>query len=170
MVSLNSLLTLLSSFLISLQHDFLQFGYPSKTRSLVGDAKFETVKNREAKQKWLNKIREATIDSLGEDISEEEAIVASELVGLSQGDQLQYGTHENMLHQDGALNNGYINKSFDSQTSSDVVSGDQIKTIDVNKSKTATIVVKLNDAGLQLVGSITDTIKVGRHFQMTSND
>ncbi|CAG2163606.1 unnamed protein product, partial [Oppiella nova] len=71
-------------------------GYPSRRRSLVGDAKFETVKNREAKLNWLQESRDISEDN---ELSEEEVIVVNEfaednslipktsniLVGLKEG-------------------------------------------------------------------------------------
>lgn len=50
---------------------YRQHGYPSRRRSLVDDAKFETVKNREAKLSWL---LEQQRDSEDHNISEEEVI------------------------------------------------------------------------------------------------
>ncbi|KAH9406020.1 hypothetical protein TYRP_014318 [Tyrophagus putrescentiae] len=50
-------------------------GYPNRRRSLVGDAKFETVKNREAKLSWLQESRSSSQDF---DLSEEEVIVVNE--------------------------------------------------------------------------------------------
>ena len=49
---------------------YYQHGYPSRRRSLVDDAKFETVKNREAKLSWLLEQRQESIDDTG--VSEEE--------------------------------------------------------------------------------------------------
>lgn len=40
----------------------IQDGYPARRRSLVGDAKFETVKNREAKLEWLKESRKSSQD------------------------------------------------------------------------------------------------------------
>ncbi|KAJ6219694.1 hypothetical protein RDWZM_005506 [Blomia tropicalis] len=53
----------------------VEHGYPNRRRSLVGDAKFETVKNREAKLSWLLESRSSSKDF---DLSEEEVIVVSE--------------------------------------------------------------------------------------------
>ncbi|RWS05517.1 tyrosine 3-monooxygenase-like protein, partial [Dinothrombium tinctorium] len=50
-------------------------GYPSRRRSLVGDAKFETIKNREAKLNWLQEQRNSSQD---EDLSEQEVLVVEE--------------------------------------------------------------------------------------------
>lgn len=47
----------------------IQEGYPGRRRSLVGDAKFEAVKNREAKLQWLKEGRQASQDHT---ISEDE--------------------------------------------------------------------------------------------------
>ena len=47
----------------------LKHGYPSRRRSLVDDAKFETVKNREAKLSWLLESRQSSQDLT---LSEEE--------------------------------------------------------------------------------------------------
>ncbi|KAF8764407.1 Tyrosine 3-monooxygenase like protein [Argiope bruennichi] len=38
--------------LVSIKSYSIEDGYPARRRSLVGDAKFETVKNKEAKQTW----------------------------------------------------------------------------------------------------------------------
>ncbi|KPM03107.1 tyrosine 3-monooxygenase-like protein [Sarcoptes scabiei] len=53
----------------------VEHGYPSRRRSLVGDAKFETQKNREAIQNWIEENRNASKDY---ELSEEEAIVTQE--------------------------------------------------------------------------------------------
>lgn len=53
----------------------VEHGYPNRRRSLVGDAKFETVKNREAKLSWLQESRSSSQDF---DLSEEEVIVVNE--------------------------------------------------------------------------------------------
>lgn len=50
----------------------LQHGYPSRRRSLVGDAKFETVKNKEAKLSWLEEYRSLSQDN---ELSEDEVKV-----------------------------------------------------------------------------------------------
>ena len=52
-----------------------QHGYPSRRRSLVDDAKFETVKNREAKLSWLLESRQSSQDLT---LSEEEVLVADD--------------------------------------------------------------------------------------------
>lgn len=48
---------------------YRQHGYPSRRRSLVGDAKFETVKNREARLTWLLEQQQSSADLT---LSEEE--------------------------------------------------------------------------------------------------
>ncbi|KAH7644211.1 hypothetical protein DERF_014635 [Dermatophagoides farinae] len=53
----------------------VEHGYPSRRRSLVDDAKFETQKNREAVRSWIEESRSASQDF---DLSEEEVIVAEE--------------------------------------------------------------------------------------------
>ena len=59
----------------------IQHGYPSRRRSLVDDAKFETVKNREAKLSWLLESKQSSQDlCLSEDevwISEEDNLPAT---------------------------------------------------------------------------------------------
>ncbi|GFS51481.1 tyrosine 3-monooxygenase [Nephila pilipes] len=63
-----------------LSRDVLSFnddhGYPSRRRSLVGDAKFETVKNKEAKETWILEQRKKTED---EELSEEEVFLVSDI-------------------------------------------------------------------------------------------
>ncbi|GFR30364.1 tyrosine 3-monooxygenase [Trichonephila clavata] len=54
----------------------LDHGYPSRRRSLVGDAKFETVKNKEAKETWILEQRKKTED---EELSEEEVFLVSDV-------------------------------------------------------------------------------------------
>lgn len=54
----------------------VEHGYPSQRRSLVVDAKFETVKNKEAKEFWMKELMEGSGD-LG--LTEKEAILVSEL-------------------------------------------------------------------------------------------
>ncbi|GFS75076.1 hypothetical protein TNCV_1397101 [Trichonephila clavipes] len=57
-------------------------GYPSRRRSLVGDAKFETVKNKEAKETWILEQRKKTED---EELSEEEfPQIAHNTIGSSR--------------------------------------------------------------------------------------
>lgn len=53
----------------------IQHGYPSRRRSLVDDAKFETVKNREAKLSWLLESRQSSQDLT---LSEEEVWATDE--------------------------------------------------------------------------------------------
>ncbi|CAG2115510.1 unnamed protein product, partial [Medioppia subpectinata] len=55
--------------------EHMYHGYPSRRRSLVGDAKFETVKNREAKLNWLQESRDISEDN---ELSEEEVLVVNE--------------------------------------------------------------------------------------------
>lgn len=52
-----------------------QHGYPSNRRSLVGDAKFETVINKQAKLNWLQESRSISHDF---DLSEEEVLIEDE--------------------------------------------------------------------------------------------
>ncbi|GFS43223.1 tyrosine 3-monooxygenase [Trichonephila inaurata madagascariensis] len=56
--------------LVSIKSYSIEHGYPSRRRSLVGDAKFETVKNKEAKETWILEQRKKTED---EELSEEES-------------------------------------------------------------------------------------------------
>ncbi|XP_022245144.1 tyrosine 3-monooxygenase-like [Limulus polyphemus] len=53
----------------------VEHGYPARRRSLVDDAKFETLKNKEAKQTWLQEQRSVSQD---EDLSEEEVFLVTE--------------------------------------------------------------------------------------------
>nr|XP_042906248.1 tyrosine 3-monooxygenase-like isoform X2 [Parasteatoda tepidariorum] len=59
----------------SIKKSSTKHGYPSRRRSLVGDAKFETVKNKEAKESWILEQRKKSED---EKLSEEEAYLVSE--------------------------------------------------------------------------------------------
>ncbi|KAG8183468.1 hypothetical protein JTE90_002850 [Oedothorax gibbosus] len=62
--------------LVSIKSYSIEHGYPSRRRSLVGDAKFETVKNKEAKESWISELRKKKSD---EDLSEEEVFLVSEI-------------------------------------------------------------------------------------------
>ncbi|KAI1307960.1 Tyrosine 3-monooxygenase [Halotydeus destructor] len=55
---------------------FRQHGYPSRRRSLVDDARFETVKNREARMSWILEQRQSSSDLT---LSEEELLLANEV-------------------------------------------------------------------------------------------
>ena len=66
---LDSILLIIKLILCNYYYFILQHGYPNRRRSLVGDAKFETVKNREAKLSWLQESRSSSQDF---DLSEEE--------------------------------------------------------------------------------------------------
>ncbi|KFM74226.1 Tyrosine 3-monooxygenase, partial [Stegodyphus mimosarum] len=62
--------------LVSIKSYSIEHGYPSRRRSLVGDAKFETVKNKEAKESWILEARKKSED---EDLSEEEVFLVSDI-------------------------------------------------------------------------------------------
>ncbi|XP_021966894.1 tyrosine 3-monooxygenase [Folsomia candida] len=55
--------------------EYVQNGYPSRRRSLVGDARFETQVNKENKRNWLEEIRQLSRDS---DLSEDDLILVDE--------------------------------------------------------------------------------------------
>lgn len=55
--------------------EYVQNGYPSRRRSLVGDARFETAVNKENKRNWLEEIRQLSRDS---DLSEDDLILVDE--------------------------------------------------------------------------------------------
>ncbi|CAG7820861.1 unnamed protein product [Allacma fusca] len=52
-------------------------GYPSRRRSLVGDARFETQVNKEAKRTWLEEIRQLSRDS---DLSEDDLLLVDDSI------------------------------------------------------------------------------------------
>lgn len=52
-----------------------QNGYPSRRRSLVGDARFETQINKENKRSWLQEIRQLSRDS---ELSEDDLILVDD--------------------------------------------------------------------------------------------
>lgn len=52
-----------------------QNGYPSRRRSLVGDARFETQLNKENKRSWLQEIRQLSRDS---ELSEDDLILVDD--------------------------------------------------------------------------------------------
>lgn len=52
-----------------------QNGYPSRRRSLVGDARFETQQNKENKRNWLQEIRQLSRDS---ELSEDDLILVDD--------------------------------------------------------------------------------------------
>ncbi|KAG9511033.1 Tyrosine 3-monooxygenase, partial [Fragariocoptes setiger] len=66
-------------------------GYPSTTRTLVDDAKFETKKNREARRQWMEKIRELSMDVMSTD---------SPLVGASPGSSSSAASYASSLASD----------------------------------------------------------------------
>ncbi|XP_015781705.1 tyrosine 3-monooxygenase-like [Tetranychus urticae] len=65
----------LSRAKFSIKSYSVEHGYPSRRRSLVDDAKFETQKNREARLSWLQEQRQNSQDT---DLPEEEVLVVSE--------------------------------------------------------------------------------------------
>lgn len=56
-----------STFLFLKKH-----GYPANRRSLADDAKFETIKNKEAKRNWIAELRQCSHDY---EMSEDEVLV-----------------------------------------------------------------------------------------------
>ncbi|XP_053212477.1 tyrosine 3-monooxygenase-like [Panonychus citri] len=65
----------LSRAKFSIKSYSVEHGYPSRRRSLVDDAKFETKKNSEARLSWLQEQRQNSQDT---DLSEEEVLVVTE--------------------------------------------------------------------------------------------
>ena len=64
----------------------MQNGYPSRRRSLVGDARFETQVNKENKRKWLEELRQLSRDS---DLSEDDLILVEETILAPEQKALQ---------------------------------------------------------------------------------
>ncbi|XP_074604948.1 tyrosine hydroxylase ple [Brevipalpus obovatus] len=65
----------LSRARFSIKSYSVEHGYPSRRRSLVDDAKFETQKNREARLSWLQEQRQSSQD---QELSEEEVLIVRE--------------------------------------------------------------------------------------------
>lgn len=134
------------------------------------------MKNREAKENWLSKIREASLDGLDENLSEEEAVLATEIANLSHLEYVSYDLNNNNSNDNDldnnnimfSTNNGHISKSLDCQNSlNGFITGSPLNgakstnsNSSLNEAKTASIIVKLNEPGLELVEPITGLIKV----------
>jgi len=71
--------------------DLVQNGYPSRRRSLVGDARFETQVNKENKRNWLEEIRQLSRDS---ELSEDDLLLVDETIPAIVEEKESFGDNK----------------------------------------------------------------------------